>query len=122
VTSVWRSGRRAPVAALAATGVLGLASPADFRRPADSVSRRHVVEIRRMAFHPAVLEVRRGDTIVWINRDLVPHTATSADSEATWSTGHLLQGQSGQYVARHSGEAPYFCRLHPVMLGKLIVR
>ena len=74
-----------------------------------------------MAFHPEVLEVRRGDTVVWINRDIVPHTATES-RKSGWDTGTLLQGKSGQYVTSHGGEDPYFCKLHPVMLGKLIVR
>lgn len=74
-----------------------------------------------MAFHPEVLEVHRGDSVVWINRDIVPHTAT-ATGNSGWNTGPILQGESGQYVARHRGENSYFCQLHPVMLGKLIVR
>ena len=110
-----------PIAALAAIGVLALAGAAAPFRPADPVPQRHVVEIRGMAFHPEVLEVRRGDTVVWINRDIVPHTATATRTSG-WDTGSLLQGKSGQYVASHGGEDPYFCRLHPVMLGKLIVR
>jgi plastocyanin len=73
-----------------------------------------------MAFHPEVLEVRRGDTVIWINRDIVPHTAT-ASLEYGWNTGPLSQGDSGQYVARHAGEKSYLCTLHPTMLGKLIV-
>lgn len=108
-----------PIAALAAIGVLTLAgAPARF---ADPVPRRHVVEIQGMKFHPEVLQVRRGDTVVWINRDMVPHTATST-RKSGWDTGPLRQGASGQYVARHRGEDPYFCQLHPVMVGKLIVR
>jgi plastocyanin len=113
-----------PIATLAAIGVLALAGAAR-SRPADAVPQRHVVEIRGMAFHPEVLEVRRGDTVVWINRDIVPHTATAtrkSGQKPAWNTGPLLQGQSGQYVASHRGEDPYLCQLHPVMLGKLIVR
>lgn len=83
--------------------------------------KRHVVEIHGMAFHPAVIEIHRGDTVVWVNRDFVPHTATG--SRATrWSTGRLLQEQSGRYVAQRSGEVPYFCELHPPMRGRLVVR
>ena len=83
--------------------------------------RRHVVEIQGMAFHPATLEVARGDTVVWVNRDLVPHTATGSAKPA-WSTGTLAQGQSGQFVPRPDGTIPYFCELHPLMEGKLIIR
>jgi plastocyanin len=109
-----------PVAALAAVGVLvftGASSP----RPSEPVPHRHVVEIRGMAFHPAVLEVRRGDTIVWVNRDIVPHTATAARKPG-WNTGPLLQGKSGRYVANRRGEDSYACELHPTMLGTLVVR
>ena len=74
-----------------------------------------------MAFRPQALEVRRGDTVVWNNRDIVPHTATSTRKPG-WNTGPLGQGKSSEYVAGQAGEDPYFCQLHPVMLGKLIVR
>jgi plastocyanin len=113
----WSAG--IPIAALAAIGVLALAPASG--RSADPVSQRHVVEIQGMKFHPEVLEVQRGDTVVWINRDIVPHSATST-RKSGWNTGSLAQGDSGQYVTRQPGEQPYFCQLHPVMLGKLIVR
>jgi plastocyanin len=109
-----------PIAGLAAIGILALAAAAP-HHPIASVPQRHVVEIQGMAFHPAVLEVQRGDTVVWVNRDIVPHTATST-RKSGWNTGSLLQGERGQYVPRHRGEDPYFCQLHPVMLGKLVVR
>jgi plastocyanin len=118
VTSGGRWSAGIPIAALAAIGVLTLAAAPARTAP---VPRRHVVEIQGMKFHPEVLELRQGDTVVWINRDIVPHTATST-RKSGWDTGTLLQGTSGQYVARHRGEDPYFCRLHPVMLAKLIVR
>jgi plastocyanin len=110
-----------PVAALAAIGGLVAVLAAVPPRPTELVPQRHIVEIRGMAFHPEVLEVRRGDTVVWINRDIVPHTAT-ASRKPGWNTGPLLQGKSGRHVARRVGEAPYFCELHPIMVGKLIVR
>lgn len=83
--------------------------------------RRHEVEIRGMAYHPAVLRVAQGDTVAWVNRDLVPHTATATNKPA-WSTGNLAQEQSGVYVPSQRGTSTYFCELHPVMQGKLIVR
>ncbi|HET8835259.1 MAG TPA: plastocyanin/azurin family copper-binding protein [Gemmatimonadales bacterium] len=110
---------RVPLAALAAIGILAFAGAAGPTPP--TAPQRHVIEIKGMAFHPEVLQVNRGDTVVWVNRDIVPHTATSTRKSA-WDTGPLVQGKSGQHIARHKGEDPYFCRLHPVMLGKLIVR
>lgn len=99
--------------------LIGLAVARPFH-PA-SVVRRHVVEIRDMSFVPAVLDVAAGDTVEWVNRDLVPHTATTR-GKAAWDTGTLLQGQRGQVVVRERGEMPYDCRLHPVMRGMLRTR
>jgi plastocyanin len=109
------------IAALAAVVLLGLAGALGFVRIPAPVPQRHVVEIRGMAFHPRVLEVHRGDTVVWINRDMVPHTATSM-KKGSWNTGPLPEGKSGRYVPRRAGEDPYFCQLHPVMRGAVIVR
>ncbi len=81
----------------------------------------HIVEIRGMEFHPAVLTLAVGDTVIWINHDIVPHTAT-ARGHAKWDTGQLLQGQTGRYIARSRGTARYACTLHPTMHGSLIVR
>jgi len=110
----WRAAALAP-------GVLVLLGVGAQRRPHDSAPRRHLVEIHGMAFHPAVLKVARGDTVIWVNRDIVPHTATGSGKPA-WSTGSLAQEESGQYVPRHAGTTAYFCELHPVMQGKLIIR
>jgi plastocyanin len=80
----------------------------------------HTVEIRGMEFHPAALTVAAGDTIVWINRDIVPHTAT-ATGRTKWDTGPLSQGQVGRYVARGVGVVRYACTFHPTMHGKLVI-
>jgi len=81
----------------------------------------HTVEIRGMEFHPAVLTVAVGDTIVWINRDIVPHTAT-AKGPTRWNTGQLVQGQVWHFVARRAGVARYVCSFHPTMHGKVVIR
>lgn len=89
--------------------------------------RTHTVEIRGMEFHPAGLTVAVGDTVVWINRDIVPHTATATGTgrgggTTKWDTGQLGQGQTGRYVVRRAGVSNYACTFHPTMHGKLIIR
>jgi len=73
-----------------------------------------------MAFHPASLNVSVGDTVVWINRDIVPHTATGS-GRRKWDSGQLQLGDSGRYVPRRAGRVPYACTLHPTMKGLLII-
>lgn len=82
----------------------------------------HTVEIRGMEFHPAVLTVAVGDTVVWVNRDMVPHTATASRRAKDWDTGQLLQGQSGRFVARRAGTIRYACTYHPTMHGTLVIK
>jgi plastocyanin len=52
-------------------GTVGLAAGEQPER------KTHTVTIEAMRFRPEHLTVASGDTIVWINKDLVPHTATS---------------------------------------------
>ncbi|MEP7327109.1 MAG: cupredoxin family copper-binding protein [Gemmatimonadota bacterium] len=116
-----RAPRRLRHAALPAIGVLGLLGAGVLWPGAVSPKHQRVVTISGMAFDPAALEVERGDTVVWINRDIVPHTATDTLPNG-WDTGTLTQGQTGRFVPRRRGEVKYFCRFHPTMQGKLIIR
>ena len=95
---------------MAAVIVLGCA-----RRPAT----REVV-IRSFAFSPATDTVQAGDTVRWINQDVVPHTVTSRTGG--FDSGTLEAGQDWRYVARTSGTFTYECTLHPTMRGTLVVR
>jgi plastocyanin len=105
----------------AVLGVLLVGGAAASGPPRFSTPRTHTVEISGMEFHPAVLEVERGDTVIWKNRDMVPHTATGI-GKPHWDTGPILQDATGRYVALQRGDFPYECRLHPVMTGKLVVK
>ena len=73
-----------------------------------------------MQFSPASLTVSPGDRIVWVNKDLFPHTAT-ADSKA-FDSRDIAAGASWTYVAVRSGEYAYSCTFHPTMKGRLVVR
>lgn len=73
-----------------------------------------------MAFVPEVLTVAPGDTVVWVNRDFLPHTST-ADAPGGWDTTPLLEGKTGQLVAGAPGEMSYHCQFHPTMVGRVIV-
>jgi plastocyanin len=78
----------------------------------------HRVEIRQMQFQPSELTVQKGDTVVFVNKDLVVHDV--AEETKAWSSSPLPVGQSYSLVVRQSAE--YFCSIHPVMKGRLLVR
>lgn len=82
--------------------------------------RTYTVTIENMQFTPKNLTVQRRDRVVWVNKDLFPHTAT-ADAKA-FDSHEIPASGSWTYVAGKPGEYAYGCSLHPTMKGKLIVR
>ncbi|HYC28755.1 MAG TPA: plastocyanin/azurin family copper-binding protein, partial [Chitinophagaceae bacterium] len=78
----------------------------------------HTVRILDMVFQPASLTVKHGDTVVWVNEDMLAHDVTDAVNKA-WSSGRMEPAASWQKIFTES--ADYFCSLHSVMKGKVIV-
>ena len=77
------------------------------------------VVIQQMKFMPASITVNKGDTIVWINKDIVTHNVTEGPGKA-WASSPLPPGAVWKMEALKS--ANYFCALHPVMKGSLTVK
>jgi plastocyanin len=112
---------RAVVAALVAPLFLFLLLPeAAVTGAATAAPRVHTVLIEGMRFQPAGLTVAAGDTVVWINRDMVPHTATSASGR--FDSGEIAAGKSWRHVVSSTGEFSYLCTYHPLMKAVLRVR
>jgi plastocyanin len=84
-----------------------------------SLAGTHVVTIEQMRFDPPTLTVHRGDEIVWANRDLVAHTASS-DAKG-FDSQSIAPGASWRYRAGTPGRYTYRCIFHPTMHGTLIV-
>ena len=80
----------------------------------------HTVTIENMQFNPPQLSVHRGDRIVWVNKDLFPHTAT-ADNKS-FDSGAIDAGSSWSFVADKAGKFGYSCTFHPTMKGTLTVQ
>ena len=78
------------------------------------------VNIDNFAFSPKTVTVSAGSSVTWRNRDDVPHKIQSADNRFK---GSPLLDTKGVYSVdfKQSGEYPYFCSLHPVMQGKIVV-
>lgn len=80
-----------------------------------------MIEIKGLAFLPAATDLRVGDTVEWVNRDMVPHTATDS-SPSGFDVGPLDEEARGEIVLRRAGTIQYFCRLHPTMRAALRVK
>jgi len=79
----------------------------------------YTVEIKEMKFQPAELTVQKGDTVVWINRDIVAHDVTE-QPDKKWASPPLAMGQSWSLVATQNED--YYCSIHVIMKGKLVVK
>ncbi len=85
--------------------------------------RTHHVDIRAMQFVPAELTVAVGDTVIWTNADVMPHTVTaSAQSAVTFDSGEIASKQRWTYTVTSTGELVYVCAYHPTMRAKLVAR
>ena len=107
--------RRSTAAALAVAVVIALTSLVP--NAAQSGGRDHVVEIRNFEFSPRELTVAPGDTVTWINRDIVPHTATAR--EGGWDSDSVETNDRWRMTIREGQDEDYFCRFHPSMVGRL---
>lgn len=102
------------VALLAAVGAGCEAGPGADGRPTT-----HQVSIRAFEYVPPRADVKVGDTLVWLNEDIVPHTATAVDRG--WDTGSIAAGDSARQVVEAAGAHEYICAFHPQMRGTLAV-
>lgn len=79
----------------------------------------HTVTIEGSAFTPSVVTARVGDSVVWINKDFFPHTATGPDG--VFDSGMLMPEASWTFTITASGTVDYTCTYHPTMKGTLRV-
>jgi plastocyanin len=78
----------------------------------------HTIEISKMKFNPDNLTIPSGDTVVWINNDITNHCVTEINKG--WTSGTLTPNQSFKKVVTKSTD--YFCAIHMVMKGKVVVQ
>jgi plastocyanin len=104
------------VLAAVAASALGSRITAAAARPKATA---HTVVIEAMRFDPQELTVKLGDTIVWINHDPFPHTATAVGRQ--FDSREISTRRSWKYTSRKTGVFAYACSLHPTMLATLRV-
>jgi plastocyanin len=80
------------------------------------------VKIDNFSFGPQSLTVPVGTTVVWTNRDDIPHTVVSTDGAKTFKSKVLDTDEKFSVTFSKVGTYPYFCSVHPKMTGKVIVQ
>ncbi|WP_299397140.1 plastocyanin/azurin family copper-binding protein [uncultured Gelidibacter sp.] len=79
--------------------------------------KRHMVTIIKMKFEPANLTIKKGDTVVWVNKDFFQHDVTEVSRK--WSSKPMNQGATWSKVINE--DVNYFCDLHKVMKGTITI-
>jgi plastocyanin len=102
-----------PLALIASTAASLLLST-----PVAAAPQNHVVVIDKMKFGAVPANIRKGDTILWVNRDMFRHTATAANKSFDVD---LPPKTRKRMTVRTAGSIAFICKYHPGMRGVLRV-
>jgi plastocyanin len=106
-TTVWR----------ALSGVIALAMMSG--APASAVPAAKQIVLGGMSIAPMQLTVKAGETVEWVNKDVVDHTTTEKNT-AAWNVS-IAPGKSARVVMKKAGSFDYYCRYHPNMVARVVV-
>jgi plastocyanin len=104
----------ASTVAVVHTGRPAAASVAPAMKPA--------VTISNYSFHPAILTVNKGSTVIWVNNDDDVHTIKSTGGPETFNSPALDSGNQFGFTFHRAGTYHYTCSVHPYMRGVIVVR
>jgi hypothetical protein len=72
-----------------------------------------------MIYKPQAITVHVGDEVVWVNKDIVPHTVT--DRNGRFDSGEMDTGSYRMLVFKQPGTINYYCIYHTMMDGVVTV-
>jgi plastocyanin len=70
---------------------------------------------------PETIEIRKGETVEWVNNDLTPHSVTSQVADI-FNSDSIEPEASWSHTFSQPGTFPYYCTFHPEMKGTIIVK
>lgn len=76
------------------------------------------ITIDKLEFMPAEAQAKVGDTVEWINKDVIAHTATARSGG--WDV-MIGPNKTARLVLTKAGAVDYYCKFHPNMKGRLTV-
>lgn len=111
-----------PVLALAAlTFLTSLGNPAQpTAMVAQTTTATTSVAIDNYAFKAPTTVITAGASVTWKNLDDDPHTVTATDG--SFDSKGLAQGDTFTFRFTKAGKYTYYCKVHPMMRGTIIVK
>ena len=111
------------VLALIVSLAVALAAPAAHKttaaHPADD-AKKVAVTIDNFNFAPGTLTIPAGTTVVWTNKDDVPHNVISTDK--LFASPVLDTDEHFEFTFKNAGTFNYYCSIHPKMTAKVVVQ
>jgi plastocyanin len=95
-------------AALAFVGLLSVSAHAETIQ----------VTVDNLVYSPAEVTAKVGDTVEWVNKDILAHTATATNKD--WDV-MIGSKQTAGLVMKKAGSFDYFCKFHPNMKARITV-
>jgi plastocyanin len=78
------------------------------------------VVMKNLAFDPASVTIKVGETVKWTNQDSATHTVVADNGE--FQSDNLAQGGTYTFTFSKAGTYPFHCSIHPSMKGTVIVQ
>ncbi len=76
------------------------------------------IVMEKMEISPTAASAKVGDTIEWVNKDILAHTATAANGDFDVT---IPPKQTKTLVLKKAGDVAYYCRFHPNMKATLTI-
>lgn len=74
---------------------------------------------------PSKIEIKKGESVTWVNQDAAFHSVTSGfygKANGLFDSTYLDPEESFTFIFENIGTYDYFCTLHPWMKGQVIVQ
>jgi plastocyanin len=116
------SGRAPGVAKLSlalVTLLMGACVNPDVKKILERQPKVHEVEIKGFQFKPRTLTIFSGDSVRWVNRDIVPHRVADSDRKK-WESHDM--GPKGSFSQPIRVSTAYVCLLHPGMKANIVIK
>lgn len=108
--------------ALAVLTTIGVIHTAETHAAHPDAKQPVIVNIDAFQYQPDIIKIQRGQSIIFMNRDDVPHTVTPGKNARFISSGLIKGGEQHEVKFESTGIQDYSCDFHPSMQGQVQVQ
>jgi plastocyanin len=78
------------------------------------------VVMKNLAFDPATVTIKAGESVIWTNLDSMNHTVVADNGE--FKSSDLANGATFSFKFDKAGTYAYHCSIHPSMKATVVVQ